>query len=200
MVKLERESVFPKSQQLRQVMEGNHGWGLYDLAELPTEKGPPEALAHIKPITEFKIGHTYIVLPLLQDGQTITDASHETKGRRPALHIDPESSALLETSLERNPSLAVFLIVTFDQDGLVARSPETKQFIEPDLVKIAYEKVVEFFEQSFFIAAPWEWQEHVKKKTSWQKATEELDHQIHWLPILDEKGHLTGVIDSFPHP
>lgn len=201
MTTLELESIFSESRQLRDVIEKRCGWGLYALADLPTEKVPPEALAHIRPVKECKIGHIYLVLPLLQDGQTVADASGETKDCRPALNIDnPKKPDWVETRLEHNPHLAVFVLLRFEQDGLVADSPASKQLAEPDLVKIDYGQVVEVFEQSFFIATAWDIEKHFQKKTAWEEAMENLNDQIYYLPILNDEGELIDTIDAFPSP
>jgi hypothetical protein len=107
----------------------------------------------MKPAGEFVIGHNYFLLPKLKNGQTPKEAYQEHGCLGPALRVaDTDESLWLEKIVNYLNDVVLFTRLHFWESALVAFSvPPSGSLLDNDVAMIDYLRVLEVFENYFFI-------------------------------------------------
>lgn len=141
---------FPQGRQLAELI-AKTGWSLYDMSEIPSGQAPSwKKINRQKPSTEFKIGANYLFVPTPTGGQLPRDAYATTNGVGPSLRIvDPDNGRWASLEVYAPHRIAVFTRLIFDEEFLVAMSPNDGHF--RDFVAIRYDDAIDTFTDCFGI-------------------------------------------------
>ena len=170
MKKLRKGSVFPQSQELRDII-GRHGLDLYDVSS--TAEGQPlswDKINDLSPASELLVGNMYLFIPRPEEGQNLRDAYAVTQGLGPSFQVDePDDPRWVSLIIHHYEPchLAVFTRLLFDTTVVVALMPETPDFPDPDLVAVSCETVVDTFEQFFKVVTAEEYGAAVRAAQSY---------------------------------
>jgi hypothetical protein len=146
--------VFEESKDLVQIIN-SVGWSLYDLTNQPADR--PFSWDEVNKMGQaevFEIGHNYLFIPILAEGETLKKAYSKTEGVGPCLTIvdsnhDRWKSLIVHKKLMGY--VAIFSRLWFEEEFVVASTPETDYYPDPDVVAMAYEYLIDTFRQYFGI-------------------------------------------------
>ncbi|MEK6888449.1 MAG: hypothetical protein AABX14_05895 [Candidatus Aenigmatarchaeota archaeon] len=151
------KGIFPQSRALKDVIE-SHDWTLYDVTNSPKGRAYTwEEMDRMPPAEQYEIGHNYLFVPIPKTGQTLRQAYTPTKGLGPSLTIDnPADDRWLSLEVQRKSigTVALFSRLFMEEEFAVASSPRTIYVLEPDVVILKYDKLVDTFRQYFRIVSP----------------------------------------------
>ena len=148
---------FQDSKELKYLIEKDK-WTLYDVSNPPKGRAYTwEELEKRNPAESYEIGHQYLFVPIPKQGHTLREAYTPTKGLGPSLTIenpDDEIWAGLEVQHKSIGLIAIFTRLFMTPRYSMLSSPETELLIQPDLVAVRYERLLEAFQKYFRIVEP----------------------------------------------
>ncbi|MBI4440889.1 hypothetical protein HY639_01860 [Candidatus Woesearchaeota archaeon] len=150
------KKVFPQGNDLKDIIE-RHQWTLYDATRPEGVVYTWEELDKMAPATAFAVGHNYLFVPIPKKGETLRQAYTPTKGLGPSLTIEnPDEDRWLSLYVQRkaNGNVALFSRLFMEREFVVASSPRTIYLLDPDVVIMKYESLVDTFRKHFRIVSP----------------------------------------------
>jgi hypothetical protein len=149
---------FSQSKELREIIE-RFEWTLYDVTRPKGIAFKWEGLEGESPADQYDLDHHYLFVPVPKKGQTPKDAYSVTMGLGPSLlvedHEDERWDGLRidKATYELGIPIA-FTRLWFHKECLVAFTPQTDFYPDPDDIGIKYERVIDTFEKYFRIITP----------------------------------------------